>query len=502
MGIIEKQGLQGTILTYVGVGIGFITAGILLPRLLSLEENGVLDILNAWSMIFATLATLGINNVTNRLFPWFRNPANKHNGYFGILMLVLGAGLILSMGIYWLAKPYILQNASKTGDLLPNYIDLIIPLTVFTALFLLIDIYYSVLYKSVKGIWHKEVLQRVYILIGIGAFLVFERQFPVFVYLYVAALSLPGLLILVSLMKDGEFVLQINRENLNKELNRNILSVAFFGIIVSFSNILIQKIDTLMIQFLLGTIEVGIYGRVFFYGTLVAIPLRVLSKISAVVLAQAWKEEKLKLVGDIYQKSTLDQLIFGLLIFVGLWGNIDNVIHIIGPKYESGRNVVLFIGLSNVFLMAAGVSGAIISTSDRYKVLTIFVTLFGLLIIASNLLFIPAFGIQGAAMASAISALIYSLMRFGYLWSKWGMQPYNYRHLLVLMVAAISYGVGLLIPDLNRPERATLSLCFDIALRSFAIGFVFLLLTQLFKLSPELEKWIQKIRNKSVNHDG
>ena len=71
--IIEKQGLQGTVLTYSGVIIGFVTAGILLPRLLTEEQNGVLDVLNAWALIFATLATLGINNVSNRLFPWFRN---------------------------------------------------------------------------------------------------------------------------------------------------------------------------------------------------------------------------------------------------------------------------------------------------------------------------------------------------------------------------------------------------------------------------------------------
>lgn len=492
VGIIEKQGLQGTIITYAGVVIGFITAGYLLPKYLSLEQNGVLDVLNAWSLIFATLATLGINNVSNRLFPWFRNQMNHNNGYFGILAIVLICGLLLSTGVYLILRSYIISNAAESGILLPQFIDLIIPLTVFIALFLVIDIYYTVLYKSVKGIFHKELLQRVYILIVIGAYLIFATDFPVFVILYVAALSLPGLLILFSLIKDGEFVLHINRENLTNELRNNMISVAGFGIIVSFSNILIQKIDILMIQHFLGTQEVGVYGRVFFYGTLVVIPLRVISKITAVVVAQAWKDKDLSLISKVYKKSTIDQLIIGSLVLIGLWGNIDNIIHIIGPKFESGKDVVLYIGLSNLFLMAAGVSGAIISTSDFYRVLTVFVAFFGSLVILSNLVFIPSFGIAGAAMASALSALAYSIMRFGFLWSKCRMQPYSYKHLLILLAAAISYGINLIIPDMYSPESKTLSVFLDILTRSSVMVISYLILIRIFRLSPDLESLIGK----------
>ena len=67
VGIIEKQGLQGTILTYSGVIIGFITAGYLLPKYLTQEQNGVLDVINAWSLIFATLATTALQTKYQKL---------------------------------------------------------------------------------------------------------------------------------------------------------------------------------------------------------------------------------------------------------------------------------------------------------------------------------------------------------------------------------------------------------------------------------------------------
>ncbi len=493
MGIIEKQGIQGTILTYLGVIIGFITAGYLLPTHLSLEQNGVLDVLNAWSLIFATLATLGINNVTNRLFPWFRNHEKHHNGYLGILFIVLGMGLILAIGVYFLIRPYILANAEETGKLLPVYVDLIIPLTVFTSLFLIIDIYYAALYKSVRGIFHKDLLMRVFILIGILTYILFIEEFPIFILLYVAALSLPGILITFNLIIDKEFVIQINRETLNKGLINNMISVAFFGIIVSFSNILIQKIDILMIQHYLGTASVGVYGRVFFYGTLVAIPLRVLTKISAIVVAQAWKDKDHHSIAKIYQKSTIDQTLVGALVFIGLWANMDNIPRIIGAEYASGKMVVFYIGLSNLFLMAAGVSGAIISTSKEYRILTLFVAVFGALVIGTNLIFIPTFGIAGAAMASAISALAYGLMRFAFLWKRYGLQPYSSKHLIIVLLTLICAVLSGFIPDLYVAQSHLASLLLDIGVRSGSILMTYLLLAYFLKLSPDFNRWINSI---------
>ncbi len=497
MGIIEKQGIQGTILTYTGVVIGFVTAGILLPIFFSKEQIGVLDVLNAWSMVLATLATLGINNVSNRLFPWFRDHNNNHNGYFGVLMIVFLSGLVLSIGVFFLIRPYILQTALEKSVLLPEYINLIIPLTVFTSLFLILDIYYAVLYKSVKGIVHKEVLQRVFILLSIFVFVFIVEDFPLFVYLYAAAICLPGVTILASLIKEKEFVLHINKNHFDKPLIKSMVSVAFFGVFVAFSNIMIQKIDILMIQDKLGTEEVATYSRTFFYGTLVAIPLRVLAKISAVVTAQAWKENKLELIKEVYRKSTIDQLLIGSLVLVGLWGNIDNVIRILGQEYADGKWVVFYIGVSNLFLMAAGVSGAIISTSNNYKILSVFVGLFGAIVILSNLIFIPIYGIKGAALASAISALIYSLMRHIFLWVKYGMQPYNYKHILIFAVAIVAYGSSLLLPDLYNGESHIISLCLDIAVRSSVILIVFMSLTLILRLSPDMMLTIRKFMKKS-----
>ncbi len=493
MGIIENQGIRGTIFSYIGVVIGFVTAGILMPIFLSPEENGVLEMLVTWGMVFATLATLGINSVTNRLFPYFRDPGSHHKGYFSILAFVVVAGLGLSVGLYFILRPMIIRDSIENSPMLINYIDLTIPLMIFTAVFMVVDIYYAVLYNAVKGIFIKEFLQRVFLLITLLFFYFKVFDFPGLVMAYIGALSLPGILILMSLTRDGEFIFKSPRSVITPDMARNMASVALFGIAVTFSNSLIQYVDRIMINSMLGGAETGIYGRVFFYGTLVVIPLRPLSKISAVVVAQAWKDDNKKEVRSVYFKSTLDQLIIGLLVFVGIWGNINNILHILPEEYASGKFVIFFIGLSNLFIMVAGVSGAIISTSRHYRILTLFIIIFGLLVILTNLIFIKAFGIVGAAIASAISALAYSLMRVIFLKNKYHMQPYTFRHILIVGIGAAAYLVSLLIPELVRDNSFVLTLILDVLLRSAVIIVVFLGLVYVFRLSPELHRFVGKI---------
>lgn len=488
VGIIEKQSIKGSFYSYIGVAIGFVTAGVLLPNLFTKQENGVIDLITSWSLVFATLATLGLNNVTIRLFPWFRNKDNHHNGFFGILFWVNLAGFLLALLLYFVLRPWIIADSMDRSALFIKYMDYIIPLTAFTTVYLVIDIYYSVLMNAVRGIFLKEFVQRVLILIVILGFVAGIFRFDGFILFYTVALSLPGIIIAVLLMRDGEFRIRPQPDFLTGELSKSLVSVAFFGVTIGFSNILILYMDRIMINSMIGLEAVGIYGRAAFYGTLVSIPIRSVSKISAVVVGQHWKDRDHEAISRIYRDTSLHQLLFGLLIFIGIWGNVRNVFHILPDDFSSGRYVIFYMGISNLIIMASGISGSIMATSSHYRLLAFFVFLFGLLVVATNLIFIPLMGIEGAALASAISALFYGLMRYVFLWRRYGMQPYTWKHLVAVAVALLAYLPAVLIPDLNNEDHKTISLILDIGIRSLAITLVFAGATLLLNISPDLNR--------------
>jgi O-antigen/teichoic acid export membrane protein len=493
VGIIEKQGIKGSIYSYIGVAVGFVTAGLLLPNILSKEENGVIDLLTSWSLVFATLATLGLNNVTIRLFPWFRNKENHHNGYFSIIFWVNMAGFLLALSLFFILRPWIIADSQGSSSLFISYIDYIIPLMAFTSIYLVIDIYYSVLMNAVRGIFLKEFVQRVLILLVILGFVAGLFQFRGFILFYTFALSLPGIIIAVLLMRDGEFRIRPQLGYLNHDLVKSVVSVAFFGVTIGFSNILILYMDRIMINSMLGLEKTGIYGRVAFYGTLVSIPIRSVSKISAVVVGQFWKDHNITAIKQLYRNTSLNQLIFGLLIFIGIWGNINNIFHLLPNDYSSGKYVIFFMGVANLFIMASGINGAIVATSSHYRILALFVVLFGCLIFVSNLIFIPLFGIAGAAMAAALATFFYGMMHYVFLWWKYGMQPFTWKHVVAVGVTAAAYLPAILIPDLNNENHKIISLILDIGVRSLAISIVFIGLTLSLKVSPDLNRRVKEL---------
>ncbi|MGM0409102.1 MAG: hypothetical protein ACQERU_14065, partial [Bacteroidota bacterium] len=53
MGIIIRQSIKGSIWSYIGVGIGFITTAYLFPEYLTTDVIGLFGLLIAWSNLFA-----------------------------------------------------------------------------------------------------------------------------------------------------------------------------------------------------------------------------------------------------------------------------------------------------------------------------------------------------------------------------------------------------------------------------------------------------------------
>jgi len=208
MGVIQKQSISGTIYSYIGVILGFVTVGILFPRIFSTEEVGLLRLLVSYSVLFAQFASLGVNTATVKLFPYFRNKEKKHHGYLGIVLIISFAGLLISVLGYLLLQPYFVEHGQERSGLFIAYFYYVIPLIIFTLIFNVFDTYYRVLYNAVKGIVYKEVIQRLLILAVIIAFFLNLIDFHLTVILYVIAIITPTFLLFISLLKSGQFFIK------------------------------------------------------------------------------------------------------------------------------------------------------------------------------------------------------------------------------------------------------------------------------------------------------
>jgi O-antigen/teichoic acid export membrane protein len=445
MGIIEKQTIKGSFFSYLGVAFGFITVGLLWPKFLEPDEIGLINFLVALSAILAQVGSLGINSVSVRLFPEFRNNANKHNGFLSLGLLFNAAGTLLIILYYLVFKEKIIENNAHKSFLVSNYVYFIVPYTISTLVYNFFDNLHRVMYKAVIGVFVKEFVFRLLNLILIALYAWFAFSFKLFLNVYFIIFSLPALMLIVALARTKHFNLKFNFGFLTRDLGRSIADVGFFGLVAGMGTIAISSIDKIMINHFIDLEATGIYSIAFLFGTIITLPAKPLNKIASTIIAESWKTNDLENIQTIYTKSSLNQFIFGGLIFLLVWLNIDLVFMVIPAKYEAGKMVILYMSLSGVVLMATGLNGIIVSASKYYRVHSLFVFILLIVVVITNYFFIPRWGITGAAVASLISTIAYNVLRVVFLYVRFRMQPYNYRFLVVLgvLVAALLVGTWL-----------------------------------------------------------
>jgi O-antigen/teichoic acid export membrane protein len=169
---------------------------------------------------------------------------------------------------------------------------------------------------------------------------------------------------------------------------------------------------------------------------------------------------------------------------MGIWANIDAVFQIIPQNYESGKWVVFFIGLSNIFHCFLGLGGLLITTSPLYKASTYFTFILGLLVVITNLIFVPLWGISGAAMASALSRLIFVVLNLLFLHRQLGIQPLLKEHITIPAAALLTYLPVLVIA----PHWHWLLL---FATKGVAITVIYLFWLRVFGILPNLKQFLR-----------
>jgi O-antigen/teichoic acid export membrane protein len=483
MGIIRKQAIVGTILTYIGLVIGFVTTALIFPKFLTREQIGLIGVLLSYSMIFAQLSSLGFANTTTFFFPLFRQENRRHHGFLFLVVAVTIVGCLISWLIFLIVKPNILENSIEKSALFIDFIHYIIPLTIFIAFFNAFDQYYKMLYNTVIGITLREVILRIFLLVAVCLFVWTLISFNQFILLYIVSYLLVLLLIIVSLLYHRQFNLHPEFGFLDSQLTRRMASVSLFGIISSATMVVSLNLDRIMIDRFAGLGPTGVYTTMYFFGSIVIIPSRSLTKISSTIIADAFKINDLSMLRNIYYKSSLNQFVIGLLILIGIWGNIDNVYRVLPATYIDGKFVVLIVGFAYLVSMAMGVNFNIISNSKYYRIATYFLILTVIGIVLANVLLIPLFGITGSALSFLLVTIIISVLTVIFVKKKFNMFPFNFKYVMTLLFGLAVYFITSIIPFI-------LNVYVDVVMRSLIISVLYILLIFLFRISEDINERI------------
>jgi len=491
MGIIQRQGIRGALTSYLGVVIGTFNVLWLYPKLLQPGEIGLLRGLADFAAIVVPFVVLGASPVCIRYFPMFKDEARRHNGFLSLLLLVPLIGFALFTLIFFLTSGWLQDFFAAKSALFSQYLYLVLPLCFCLMYYTVLESYSRSLHKIVVPAFINEVLVRLGILATVTLYAVLNMQQNSLLYGYVGVYALALLLIItyIHYLKAWQTPTYIDAKVLTKIPEMG--NYAFFVLLGSVGAMIVGKIDSLMVIKMVGLADGGVYSIALFIGTVIEIPRRAISQISAPVIAHQIARQEMDALANLYRRISINQTVVGLLLLLGIWANVDNLFALMpnGQVYAAGKYVVLFIGLAKLIDMSTSINNEIITLSKYYRYHLFMMLLLVTLTIGANLLLIPRWGITGAALASVIALFVFNLVKYLFIWAVMKMQPFTLHTAGAFLVAGITWGVNLLLPRL--PHVAL-----DLAVRSAVVGGVFVTLVILLHISPDANNMFTKMLNR------
>jgi O-antigen/teichoic acid export membrane protein len=485
MGIVQRQTLHGAAWSYLGAILGFVNIALLSPRIFTTGEIGVVQVLISFAAILAQFSSLGFTNVINRLFPYFRDVRQKHNGFFALALAITLAGFIGAIIFLKFYTPHFEEINIERSPLISEYSFYLPALLLITLLFNLLDNYNKVLYDAVLGTFLKEFLFRLFNLALICLFWFEVIDFDGYMFGYLVSQGAPLIAIVVIMTLRREISVRPRFGYITPDLRKQIFLLSLFGTLTGLSAYILTTLDKMFINQFLGEAQVGIYSIASYFAVLIMIPGRSVAKISIPFLAELWKSKDLKTVDSIYSRSSINQYAIGLLIFLGLLVNMGNIFRILPSEYGSSAAVIVFIGLGNLVSVSTGINSVVLGTSALYRYQTWLMFILIGIFVVSSLLLIPVMGITGAAVASMISNAIYNLLCVFVVGREFSLWPYRIAHIRMTLVAVLATAAGFLMPEL--------SLLPDIIIRSALVTLIFTSGLYMWKLSDDMNTMIDAV---------
>lgn len=491
MGIIIRQSIKGTIFTYIGALIGFLTTFYIVPKYIGEELYGLSRVILEAGILFSVIFQLGASSSIIRFFPYFKSKRKSNNGFFFYLISLVSIGFLLFIPIFFLLKQPIINYFSAQSPLFIDYLYWIIPLTFFFIYWTTFETYSNALMRIAIPKFIREILIRLLFLIVYIAYAAGYLNLTGFVTAFVGVFGVAMLATFFYIAKIGSVSLKHNSSFITPELKKDFFSYSSIIVLGTVGGSLLSRMDLFMISGEIGLASAGIYAIAFNIISVIEMPARSITPISAPIAAEALKSKNFAEASSLYKKVSSHQLLIGGSIFLLIWVNINNIYEIIpnGNIYQEGKMVVLFMGIAKIIEMTIGFGSILINFSRYYHwslYFTFFITGLNLLL---NWLLIPRFGISGAALATASASLIsYSLQQWLVL-VKIKANPYSINTLKIILMFFISLGINKLLPVL---ENAW----YDTMYRTIIISLIIVILTYVLRVSEDIRNIINKIFSK------
>lgn len=453
----------------------------------NLELYGFYGFLTNTASLFAPLVSLGFGHVLLKYFPKFRdeNQFTQRNFlrfiYSGYII-----GILIFSILYFISSHWILDLFKVKDPMIEDKLIYLLPLTILFVLYELSS-HWSVSHKeialpallstSLKILLPIFFLCVVYHIIGFQGFLVALIMY----YLIIVTL------LLIKISKKDNILPSGNMDEINILLRKEMIHFALYSMITGTSAVLALRIDSLMITSYLGTEANGKFSLLYFISNAAFIPALSLFEILTPFVSKSSHDQDRQSTQSFYLKSVRNMLIPTLWASLCIYFCFEDLMSIIpnGSKIILLKYSLLFLLTARVVDAATGINHHIVNFSKYYKWEILLLVLLALVNIILNIVFIPKYGIQGAALGTMISVCAFNIIKSIFIYLVLGYTPFDSTTKKIYLLLPIIILVLLSVPSTSLP-------LVNILIKGLLITIVFVIAIWKFNISEEYYNYMHK----------
>lgn len=476
MSVVARQSIKYSFVGYFSTLVGILSTVFLYPY--DLDFSGKLQFVYQTALLILPVVALGIMHANVRFFPQMSQNDTQQDLFKFSVVFILGNFLL---GLVLLSVGVLLFPHIKTTDFW-TYAPYILIVALLLSLIQLASKYISIK----KRIVVPNIFENLFPKLGmVAAFMLFfwdklSESDAIWVFVLFFVIAVLGMLLylnrLEKLTKKVDFKF-LKQENFGKEL----MEYSFYTFLGSMGSVIALNIDTFMIGEMLTFKEVSIYNTSLNLVRMITVPALGVYTISAPIIAGYIAKNNMMDLKALHHKTSLYLFIIGVVLFGLVAVGIEDLFLLMknGDKLAKGLPVLYIMGFALLFDLATGFNGYIISNSKYYKFNNTTTVALALLTISTNLIFLFWFkmGIIGVSIATATSLTTYNLIKIYFNYKKFGVHPFSWKFLHVILVLLVVLLVGYFLPD---TQYKFVNLCYK-PLVAFVI---FGLANQIFKIIP------------------
>lgn len=493
MGQIRKQVIQSSFLSYIGFGVGAINTYFFTRQgLFTPEQYGLTQTIISLSQVLAPLASLGMTAFINRFFPYyFGQLSNRKNDMLTIAIIFSFIGAALVFSGCFIFEPWVIRKFQTKSALLVEFYYWSLLFAFFYLCFTILESYMGALKKTVLPGFMKETVYRVGVLVLIALYLSGVISFSVFVILFCCIYLVIVGILTGYLFFTKQLYIAAGFSSVTRRIKKN--AATYVGYVYAGTVItnIARQIDTIALAGAQSLSATGIYSLNQYAAAILQVPYRGLQAIAAPLIAEHWKNKNLAEITRIYQRSSINLLLIGSFLFINIWINYDDGLRFlhIDTRFAAGKTVFLLLGLYNVFELGTGSNSVLIGTSPAWRFEFYAGVILLALSIPLNIYMARHEGMDGVALATAGTLVLYNMCRLIFIKYRFNMWPFSMKTVYALLLVTGSY---LLTWFLLRNTHGITG----ILLRSTLFSGLFFAGVFYGQLTPDLPQFIEVVKKK------